>query len=234
MAEHGGAPSGDDAPGFARSIKHVLAVLSAILHTRLDLFVTEIEEERERLRQTLILLLFAFFGLSLGIILLTIFLVVILWEMGWLFAIGGLAALYLATGIGPRSSCARRSSPARAYFQPPWRSWPRIATNCEDPIVSKRLENIARRKQALVEQSARQREELAAIYQRIRSPLDVGGALMGVGRALKTHPLIAAGISSFLVSGYAGKLLRSTGELVKLWRLVLPLWAWWRSRRKAS
>jgi hypothetical protein len=96
------------------------------------------------------------------------------------------------------------------------------------------LEDIARRKQALVEQSARQREELAAMYQRIRAPLDVGGALMGVGRALKTHPLIAAGISSFLVSGYAGKLLRSTGELVRLWRLVLPLWAWWRSRRKSS
>jgi len=100
MAEHGGAPSGDDAPSFARSIKHVLAVLTAILHTRLDLFVTEIEEERERLRQTLVLLFLAFFALSFGIILLTIFLVVILWEMGWLLGIGGLAALYLATGIG--------------------------------------------------------------------------------------------------------------------------------------
>lgn len=100
--------------------------------------------------------------------------------------------------------------------------------------MSRRLEDIARRKQVLIEQSARQREELASIYQKIRAPLDVGGTLMGVGRALKTHPLIAAGISSFLVSGYAGKLLRSTGELVRLWRLVLPVWAWWRSRRKGS
>jgi len=100
--------------------------------------------------------------------------------------------------------------------------------------VSKRLEEIARRKQALVERCARQRAELAAIYQRIRSPFDVSGTLVGVGRMLKSHPLIAAAISSFLVTGYAARLVRSAGELLKLWRLVLPVWAWWRTRRKAS
>ena len=97
-----------------------------------------------------------------------------------------------------------------------------------------RVEDIARRKRALIEQSAQQRAELAAIYQRIRSPFDVSGTLLGVGRALKTHPLIAAAISSFLVSGYAGRLVKSAGEALKLWRLALPVWAWWRSHRKAS
>lgn len=100
MAENGGSPGGDHAPSFVRSFKDALAVLSAILHTRLELFVTELEEERERLRQTLVLTLLTFFGLSLGFILLTIFLVALFLERGWLIAIGGLAALYLAVGIG--------------------------------------------------------------------------------------------------------------------------------------
>jgi uncharacterized membrane protein YqjE len=100
MAEPGTGPSGDDAPTFTRSIKDALAVLSAILHTRLEIFVTEIEEERERLRQTVVFTLLAFFGLSLGLILLTIFVVALLWEKGWIAALGGLAALYLAVGIG--------------------------------------------------------------------------------------------------------------------------------------
>lgn len=100
MAENGGSPSGGDAPSFGRSFKDALAVLSAILHTRLELLVTELEEEKERLRQTLMLTLLSFFGLSLGFILLTVFLVVLFWQTGWLAAIGGLAALYLAVGIG--------------------------------------------------------------------------------------------------------------------------------------
>ncbi|MBI2531124.1 MAG: hypothetical protein HYW03_02730 [Deltaproteobacteria bacterium] len=49
-------------------------------------------------------------------------------------------------------------------------------------------------------------------------------------RAAKT--MIAAGVSSLLVSGYAGRLLKSAGEIVHVWRLALPLWGWWTKRRK--
>lgn len=97
---------------------------------------------------------------------------------------------------------------------------------------NQRLEDLGRRKQALIEKAARERAELAAAYDRIRRPFDFGGTLLGLGRTLKTHPLIAAGISTFLVSGYAGKLLRSSGEMLNLWRLVLPVWHWWQRRRK--
>lgn len=72
--------------------------MSAALHTRLELFATELEEERERLKQTLVLTFLAFFGLSLGIILLTIFAVAIFWDGGWVYAVGGLALLYLGIG----------------------------------------------------------------------------------------------------------------------------------------
>ena len=99
--------------------------------------------------------------------------------------------------------------------------------------MSNRLEEIARRKQALVDRAARERDELAAACNRIRSPFDVTSTLVGIGRVLKTHPIIAAGISSFLVSGYAGKLLKSSAEVLKLWKLALPIWGWWRGRHKA-
>ena len=85
--------------GLWRSLKALLAALSAALHTRLDLFATELEEERERLKRTLVLTLMVFFGLGLGFILLTIFLVALFWERGWLAALGALAAVYLAVGI---------------------------------------------------------------------------------------------------------------------------------------
>jgi hypothetical protein len=100
--------------------------------------------------------------------------------------------------------------------------------------VSNRLEEIAQRKQALIEKAARERAELASAYDEIHHPFGIGGTLFGLGRTLKTHPLIAAGISSFLVSGYAGRLLKSTGELLKLWKLTRPIWQWWRTRRKSN
>ncbi|MBM2806622.1 MAG: hypothetical protein HW419_4515 [Deltaproteobacteria bacterium] len=97
--------------------------------------------------------------------------------------------------------------------------------------MTSRLEDIARRKQALIDKAAGERADLARIYGELKSPLAIGSTLLGIGRALKTHPIVAAGVSSFLVSGYAGKLLKSTGELLKVWHLARPLWDWWRKRR---
>ncbi len=98
--------------------------------------------------------------------------------------------------------------------------------------MNNRFEELARRKQALIDRCARERAELSALCERIRSPFDLSGTLLGVGRMLKTHPMIAAGFSSLLVSGYAGRLLKSAGDLVKLWRLALPLWGWLTKQRK--
>ena len=99
--------------------------------------------------------------------------------------------------------------------------------------MSNRLEEIARRKQLLIEKAGRERDELAAACEEIRSPLSITATLLSVGRTLRTHPIIAAALSSFLVSGYASKLLKSGGELLRLWKLTRPLWDWWRGRRKA-
>jgi uncharacterized membrane protein YqjE len=87
------------APSFLQSLRSGVAAVSSALHTRLQLFVTELEEERERLKQALALALLLFFGASLGFILLNVFLVAVFWQAGWVYAIGGLALLYLIIGI---------------------------------------------------------------------------------------------------------------------------------------
>ena len=84
--------------GFWHPVKSTFACISSALHTRLELFTTELEEERERLKRTLVLTLLLFFGLSLGFILLTIFVVAAFWQAGWVYAVGALAALYLGIG----------------------------------------------------------------------------------------------------------------------------------------
>jgi uncharacterized membrane protein YqjE len=98
MAENGLDAVPGSARGFSGSVRAALAALSAASHTRLELFVTELAEERERLKQTLVLMLLLFFGTGLGIILLTIFAVAIFFERGWIYALGILAALYLGVG----------------------------------------------------------------------------------------------------------------------------------------
>jgi uncharacterized membrane protein YqjE len=99
MADRGPISGTSGSPGFFHSLRGLLASLSSAFHTRLELFVAELEEERERLKQTLVLILLLFFGLSFGLILLTIFIVAIFWEQGWIAAIGCLAAVYLGIGI---------------------------------------------------------------------------------------------------------------------------------------
>ena len=97
--------------------------------------------------------------------------------------------------------------------------------------MSRRLDEIARRKERLIAQCARERDEISAVFGRIRSPLQLGWLVLALTRSLKTHPIVTAGISSLLASGYAGKLLRTAGEGLHLWRLIRPLWLWWKKHR---
>jgi uncharacterized membrane protein YqjE len=99
MTEPQSRPGETHSPGIFRSLKTACAVFVASFHTRLELFVTELEEERERIKQTLVLILLLFFGLGLGFILLNIFAVALFWQRGWILAIGALAAIYLAVGV---------------------------------------------------------------------------------------------------------------------------------------
>ena len=98
--------------------------------------------------------------------------------------------------------------------------------------MSNRLAEIARRKQALIARCGEERAELSASYRQIHSPLQLSTALVSISRLLKTYPIVAAGLSSLLVSGYGNKLARSASDWLKLWRLILPVWAWLRRKDK--
>lgn len=99
--------------------------------------------------------------------------------------------------------------------------------------MANRFEEIARRKQALIDKAAQERAELARSRADLKSSFEVSSTLLGIGRVLKTHPIVAAGLSTFLVSGYAGKAIRSTGKVLQLWKLAQPVWSWlWKRRRK--
>ena len=95
MVERGSRLGAGDSPGILHSLKMLGATLASAFHTRVELFVTELEEERERFKQTLVLALLAVFGFAMGVILLTIFVVALFWQNGWIGAIGGLALIYL-------------------------------------------------------------------------------------------------------------------------------------------
>jgi uncharacterized membrane protein YqjE len=99
MSDRGSSPDQEGPSSFTQPFKTAVAVLSAALHTRLELFVTELEEERERLKQTLTLTFLVIFGASFGLILFTIFIVALFWENGWIPAIGILALVYFGGAV---------------------------------------------------------------------------------------------------------------------------------------
>ena len=99
MIDNGASPDQVQSQSFFDAIKTARVALSSALRTRVNLFVLELEEERERLKQTLLFGLLAVLGLNFGFILLNIFIVALFWDKGWLVALGCLAAFYLALGV---------------------------------------------------------------------------------------------------------------------------------------
>ena len=99
-------------------------------------------------------------------------------------------------------------------------------------MIRGRLEELARRKQILIAQAAQDRAEVAAAYQKLHSSLDLKQNLLGLGRTLKAHPVLTAGASTVLASGLAGHLVKGAAQVVAITRVAMPLWSWWKQRRK--
>jgi len=85
--------------GLLESLTTLAATLVAIVHTRLDLLSTDLEEEREHLLSLLVLALAGLFCLGVGVVLATILLVVAFWDTHRLLALGSLAGCFLAAGM---------------------------------------------------------------------------------------------------------------------------------------
>jgi hypothetical protein len=100
--------------------------------------------------------------------------------------------------------------------------------------MSKRFDEIARRKEVLIERCAQEREELAAAFEQIRLPLNLGALLMAVGKVLRAYPMAVTGLSGLFVAGYGAKLTRFVGKWVRFVRITWPFWSWWSKRRRAA
>lgn len=89
----------EEGTGLFESAKRLLCTLTSIVSTRLELLANELQEERLRLTQMLYFALIALFCFSMGVLLLTIFIVVLFWDDHRIAVLGGLSVFFFASGI---------------------------------------------------------------------------------------------------------------------------------------
>jgi len=95
MASKAQNPGSGRRGGLFDSVKVLAATLLAIAHTRLELFSTEIEEQRAWVSSMLVWTLVALFCAGVGVVLATLSVVIALWDTHRLLALGIAAILYL-------------------------------------------------------------------------------------------------------------------------------------------
>ena len=98
MADPG--PAAGEPGGIVQSLRRLAATLVAVAQTRLELLVTELEEERIRILQLLFWAAGALFFFGVGVLLLTVLIVAIFWDSYRISAIVVLAGIFFAIGLG--------------------------------------------------------------------------------------------------------------------------------------
>lgn len=86
--------------GILDSVRQFSATFVGLLHTRIEIVATEIEEERVRLRHSLLLAIIAGFSLAVAALLAVMFLVVLFWDTHRLVAMGVLFLVFFGIGAG--------------------------------------------------------------------------------------------------------------------------------------
>ncbi|MDO8813165.1 MAG: phage holin family protein [Gallionella sp.] len=86
------------ASGLFGSVKRFAATLASIVSTRLELLANELQEERLRLTQMLLFALLALFCFGMGLLLLTVFIVVLFWDEHRLAVLGALTVIFFVLG----------------------------------------------------------------------------------------------------------------------------------------
>src|ERR1700693_446929 len=101
------------AEGLFESLRNLARTFLAVVQTRIEIFASEIDEERTQLARIVVLAAIAAFCLGLAVILLVFFLVVLFWDTDRLLAIGALCGVFGAGGIAAclmlRSVIAQRT-----------------------------------------------------------------------------------------------------------------------------
>jgi len=88
----------EQSAGLMESLKRLVSTLISIVSTRLELLANELQEERLRLTQALLYAIYAIFFFSMGLLLLTIFIVVLFWDEHRLAVLGMLTILFFTLG----------------------------------------------------------------------------------------------------------------------------------------
>jgi uncharacterized membrane protein YqjE len=87
------------APGLFESLQAFLRSWVSLLQTRLELVSSDLEEQRARWSEIIVFAAASAFCLSFGLLLLTLFVVVLFWDTHRLLVLGGFTFLYLAAGL---------------------------------------------------------------------------------------------------------------------------------------
>ena len=87
------------AEGLFESMRNLAKTFLAVLQTRLEIFASEIDEQRTLLARIAVLSGIAAFCLGLAVILLVLFVAVLFWDTNRLLAIGGMAGVFAVGGV---------------------------------------------------------------------------------------------------------------------------------------
>src|SRR2546429_7076589 len=85
--------------GLLESLRNLARTFLAVVQTRIEIFASEIDEERARLARIAVLAALAALCIALAVILLVFFLVVLFWDTDRLLAIGVLAGVFAAGAV---------------------------------------------------------------------------------------------------------------------------------------
>jgi len=89
----------EQSAGLMESLKRLVSTLASIVETRLELLANELQEERLWLAQMSLYSLFAVFCFGMGLLLFTVFIVVLFWDDHRLAVTGGMCILFFVLGI---------------------------------------------------------------------------------------------------------------------------------------
>lgn len=103
--------------GLLQSLKNLAISLIAIVHTRLELLSTDLEEGRERFISLLAMAFISLFSLCFGAVLLTILIVVVFWDTHRLLVLGSLTGMFLIVGMLVGAAVVRRLKTMPRMFE---------------------------------------------------------------------------------------------------------------------
>lgn len=86
--------------GLLVSLRQLLATSARVMHTRVEILSTELEEEGVRVGELLLYGLMTMFFLGLGLLMVTLFVILVFWDTHRLVVLACFAVFYLAIGAG--------------------------------------------------------------------------------------------------------------------------------------